>query len=425
MRFSASCLPGMEEILAGELQDIGATARETQRQAVSFEANDELMVACLTGLPSALRIYQEITRFSLSSQSDLYAKLDEVPWSRYLGLRQSFAIEVLESGGKAPGPLRFITLKAKDSLVDHFRSRNGGRPSVDRSRPDIRFLLLFDGKGAVLYRDAVGTPLSHRGYRLEHGGAPLNEALGWGLLNHMGFARMVAQGDTGILIDPMCGSGTIPIEAALHLLRMGVDQHISSAPEESSKREPRIGERTFMCFAWPDKGTRLQALYRKYAGQANAPISGALASSSETPSVSGRRWMIIAADSDQRVLEIAKKNARRAGVEAYIRFVHSEFSQLRDALESSDESLSEQLERESLEKILLMNPPYDRRLTLAESETGYKFIGDILKNNWKGWKAGVFSANKDALKRLGLRSERKVALKNGQLASSLHVYSLY
>ncbi len=484
MRISVSCLPGMEEILESELTAIGGKSLIKQRQAISFDGNDRMLLQCLTDLPSALRVYQEITEFRAASQQDLYRRLVTVAWERFLRNDQSFSIEVIESGGRAPGPVRYITLKAKDALVDRIRDKTGNRPSVDRNNPDIRFLIVFGSGGASLLRDASGAPLSQRGYRLRHSGAPLNEVLAWGLLNFSGFADAAANFTGGSLIDPMCGSGTISIEAALYVKRLGIPPHPvsseqegvlellngtnESSPDESmykesgsdglpmekkaladskprpataippgkiapSSKKPKAvliakksnesAGRDYMCFAWPDKGSRLRAMIK---GQINEPpqkkpdMGGTPSRSSDRPSC-----LIIASDIDQRAVSIARENARRAGVEEYIFFAVDNFIDLRSNLEKSEGRFADLLNPEADNGFIILNPPYDRRLTLDEDDRLYEAIGDCLKQDWKGYSAHVFSANKQALKQIGLRSEKRRSLKNGQLEASLHSFSLY
>jgi 23S rRNA G2445 N2-methylase RlmL len=455
MRLSASCLPGTEDLLRRELQDIGAGNVRPGRQAVNFEGNDELMLRALGELPSALRVYQEISEISASTQTDLYRSLRRVKWERYVTVDQSFSFEVIESGGRAPGPIRYITLKAKDALVDYFREEHGKRPSVDRGEADIRFLILFDRGGCRLYRDAAGRPLSQRGYRLRHAGAPLNEALAWALLNFSGFSDAAGSGD-GVLIDPMCGSGTIPIEAALHLKRLGVGPHPMTVAinesvaalngcqeaEADQPASPSSGKRSankailvkagsrngktrggeageYMCFSWADKGSRLRALHAKIIRE------GAVASGSGTRGAKAEPWLIIAGDLDPRAISIARENAARAGVQQYLAFVPGDFLDLRSRLSELVPQSAELPGKDGQRRIIILNPPYDKRLTLDADQELYARIGDCLKHDWKGYSAHVFSANRDALKQIGLRSEKRTALKNGPLQASLHSFSLY
>jgi 23S rRNA G2445 N2-methylase RlmL len=452
MRLSVSCLPGTEDLLENELAAIGVSGAQVRRQAVAFEGNDETMLRCLTELPSALRVYQEITSFTVRSQADLYRSLRKVKWDRFLRLDQSFSIEVIESGGKAPGPIRYITLKAKDALVDYFRETSGKRPSVDRGQADIHFLILFDRDGTRVYRDAAGRPLSQRGYRLRHAGAPLNEALAWALLNYSGFvAAADTTGTGGMLIDPMCGSGTIPIEAALLLKKLGIPPHplaariseeffrgatgpsgdtpspspspspakpsgailLKKADRSASRQSGGRGE-DYMCFSWPDKGSRLRGLF-----------AGLERGASHAGQGSTEPWLVLAGDIDQRALGIARENARRAGVEGYLAFFPGDFLTLRQRLDERYSAALQSPGKGDGNRILILNPPYDHRLTLDADSDLYRRIGDCLKNDWKGASAHIFSANRDALKQIGLRSERRVSLKNGPLQASLHSFSLY
>lgn len=475
MKLSASCLPGMEELLKEELQQIGAKDIQAGRQAVNFSGDEALLIRALNQLRSALRVFHVISRLPAERESGLYSALKKLPWKRYLGLNQSFAVQALESGGKAPASLRYITLKTKDIIVDSLRTKEGRRPSVDRNSPDISFTVLFQKDGALLLRDAAGTPLSQRGYRKDHAGAPLNEALAWGILRLAGFDPIKGP---GILIDPMCGSGTFSIEAARYLKDRGIppaalaategartagmkpdnsaenpkntaDEQMKTAETQTKsvetqhkstgailkkknilvkKKESSAG-RELMCHRWPDLGDYLIAASRSYShsfhSAAGASVKtqtshgGTPESSGETPAPpgEGKAWRLIASDLDAQAQEIAKRNARRAGVEEYIEFLQCDFHRLHEVLKLPAS--------ENLQRMMVLNPPYDIRLQVDDIRKFYSSLGDTMKQHWKGFGVHIFSANREGLKHVGLRPDTKKNLKNGQLNAGLYSYTLY
>lgn len=489
MKFSASCLPGMEELLTAELKELGADQISPGRQAVSFQGDTQMLLNALNQLRSALRVFHVISRLPHDSEGRLYAGLKKISWKKYLKISQNFAIQALESGGKAPASLRYITLKTKDIIVDSLRTPQGRRPSVDRNNPDISFTVLFQKNDALLLRDAAGTPLSQRGYRKDHTGAPLNEALAWGILRLSGF---YPRKGPGILIDPMCGSGTFSIEAARYLKDLGIPPHAApgkagenrtgaahpypkqTEPKQTEPKpaDPESGRlkpghqkasgaillkkkaaagRDFMCYRWPDVGEQLISASRKppspsvsLSSAAENRGGGSSAHTHSGPNTSGGSsspWRIIASDLDPRAIQIARRNASRAGVEEYIEFYQSDFHSLHESLH---ESLDLHESREQAEenagsrgreprepsdtaatRMMILNPPYDMRLQVDDARDFYSRLGDSMKRHWKGYKVHIFSANRDALKHVGLRPDTKLNLKNGQLNAGLYSYSLY
>ncbi|AHC15321.1 THUMP domain-containing class I SAM-dependent RNA methyltransferase [Salinispira pacifica] len=495
MKFSASCLPGMEELLTAELKELGADQISPGRQAVSFQGDTQMLLNALNQLRSALRVFHVISRLPHDSEGRLYAGLKKISWKKYLKISQNFAIQALESGGKAPASLRYITLKTKDIIVDSLRTPEGRRPSVDRNNPDISFTVLFQKNDALLLRDAAGTPLSQRGYRKDHTGAPLNEALAWGILRLSGF---YPRKGPGILVDPMCGSGTFSIEAARYLKDLGIPPHAVQGkagenrtgaarpdpeltdpkqpdlkqpdpkPADPTSTDPESGRpkpghkkasgailvkkkaaagRDFMCYRWPDVGEQLISASRKRPSPSVSSSSaaenrggGSSAQTQSGPNTSGGSsspWRIIASDLDPRAIQIARRNASRAGVEEYIEFYQSDFHSLHESLdlpgsrEQAEKNAGSQ-NREPGEpsataatRMMILNPPYDMRLQVDDARDFYSRLGDSMKRHWKGYKVHIFSANRDALKHVGLRPDTKLNLKNGQLNAGLYSYSLY
>lgn len=362
---------GFEELLAQELRDLGAQDVEVLRRAVSCTADKRLLYACNYQLRTALFVLIPIAEFNARNEDELYAGVKDIDWTEYLDLNQTFSISSTTFGDIFTHSY-YAGLKVKDAIVDGFREKHNKRPSVDTENPDVRIALHIAQDLCTLSLNTSGDTLSKRGYRARQVKAPINEALAAGIIKLTGWTP------DQTFFDPMCGSGTLPIEAALMATNTPAGK--------------------FRSFAFQKWHTFDAPLWQEVKGKADAEIS-------RTP------FYIRGADKNQGAIRIAEANAREAGFEKDIRF------ERKNVLNTSSKGG---------DGILIMNPPYGERLEDAdEMEAFYADLGTHLKHNYEGWDAWIFSGNLDALKCFGLRPSRKIKLFNGNIECSLRYFPLY
>ena len=364
---------GLEEILAQELRALGAARVTPANRAVTFEGDRTLLYRANYELRTALRILKPIYSFRIAGQSDLYRKLKQYDWARHLSNETTFAIDSAVHSRIFSNSL-YAALKTKDAIVDWFREKTGRRPSVDTERPDLRLHLHLADRECTISLDSSGESLHRRGYRTEASAAPLSEVLAAGLVLAAGW-----DGETPFL-DPMCGSGTIAIEAALIAGRIPPG---------------RLRER-FGFMGWPEFDEDLWQTVRANAQARSRPISDGL---------------ITAYDIDRRAIAISRANMGRAGLsETAIHWQATDFLQEQPPAES---------------RTIVMNPPFGERLQSANLNDFYKSIGDQLKQRYSGSTAWILSSNLEALKKVGLKPSRKLTVQNGPLECSFRRYDMY
>lgn len=371
----ATTFEGLEPILASEITALGYEVQQTFNRAVSFNGNLAEMYRANYWLRTALRILMPIDSFRANSERGLYYGIYDYDWSQWLNPDTTFAIETVV---KSPyfSHSHYVALKAKDAIVDQFRAKTGTRPSIARERPNLRIRIhIFHDEVRVLL-DSSDEPLNRRGYRIEAGEAPLNEILAAGMLHLSGWVEQAHLP----LVDPMCGSGTIPIEAAM--IANGI------APQHTRD--------WFGCMNWPNFDQNLWE--QRYTAPSNiilAPTSPA----------------IVASDIDSYTLSVAKNNADRAGVENYIDFTCCDF---------------ENTPLPQAPGFLITNPPYGQRLgEFDETAPLYERLGSWLKHKATDYNAWVISSNKIALRKIGLHPNKKLTLFNGPLECGFWGFELY
>lgn len=361
---------GLEPVLAEELKALGVPEVEILNRAVQFTGNQELLYKSNLYLRTALRVLKPIATFQARNERQLYEKVRDIRWSDYLTPDHTFAIDGT-SHGEVFTHSKYIALKAKDAIADQFRERNGRRPSVDTLDPDLRINLHVFDRSFTLSLDSSGLHLDRRGYRLSRTEAPINEVLAAGII------LMTGWDGHGDFIDPMCGSGTFAIEAAL------LARHI-----------PPGRGRSFVFEKWQDFDAVLWKKIR-LEGEANIrPFES----------------KILARDLDTKSLEMARQNAERAGVIKWIDFKRQDFLQS---------------EAPGRQGVVVMNPPYGERLAVEQIKAFYSDIGTHLKRHYAGYDAWIISSDIQALKLVGLRPSRKVQLFNGSLECRLCKFELY
>jgi len=362
---------GLEEVSAAELQQLGASEMHTQNRSVRFKGDQSVLYRANLHMRTALRILKPIHRFLAMNERALYRGVRAVDWSDYLDVDDTLAIDSVVNS-KYITHSKYAALKSKDAIVDQFRERTGRRPSVDVAAPTLRIHLHISGKYATVSLDSSGDSLHRRGYRLARQQAPINEALAAGLILLSGW-----KGDSD-LIDPMCGSGTFLIEAAML----------------ASKTPPGHLRQRFGFQSWKDFDRTLWQTVR----------TAAMAKIVKCP------VGIFGSDKSEHALKIARENIVRAGFDGTIKLSQQRF---------------EALQPRSSAGLLIMNPPYGERLNKDDVVQLYAAIGDKLKQSFSGFEAWILSANKEALKHVGLRPSKKYTVYNGGLECKFQKYALY
>jgi len=371
-RLTAKTLSGLEETLAGELTALGAADVWPGNRAVEFSGDKKLLYKINLWCRTATRILLPIAAFPADSSDRLYQGVANIDWAPYLDPDMTLAVDAIAIESSFDNSL-FVAQRVKDAIVDQFRKRNGKRPSVDADNPDLRINIHIHGDKATLSLDSSGGPLTRRGYRIEGGKAPLSEVLAAGIV------RLTEWDMASPLIDPMCGSGTIVIEAAMAARNIA----------------PGLLRKQFGFMRWKDYD---EAPYRQLVREARQAVKANLPVE------------IVGSDIDRHAIDEAKANARRAGVEGNIRFEVKPFDK-----QTPPPALG----------TVVMNPPYGERMAVKDIEAFYESLGDVLKQKYEGYTAFILSGNPDAAGHIGLRTSRKMKLFNGPLECRLLRFELY
>lgn len=372
MKLLAKTLFGLENVLAEEIKELGGLDVEILNRAVAFKGDKYMLYASNLQLRTALSILVPIANFNSRNENDLYKQALKIDWSEHLDLEKTFAISAV-TNSTIFSHSQYAAYKVKDAIVDQFRDKTGRRPNIDSKNPDIKINLHIDQFKVTLSLDSSGEPLNRRGYRQDANEAPLNEVLAAGMIN------MTSWNKSKDFIDPMCGSGTIAIEAALMAYNI--------APGKN---------RDFAFMNWPDFDEKL---WNDVKDQA---IKNEKDNFEHT---------IFASDKSKRSIDlITKRNIKRAGIEGKIDV------QVK-SLEKHDGTTTP--------SVIIMNPPYDERMREMEINNVYKMIGDNLKHKFEGSDAYVISSNSTALKNVGLKPSSRTKLFNGSLECRFNHFELY
>ena len=362
---------GFEEILAKELQQLGAQDVEIGTRAVSFKGDKGFMYKANLSLRTALKVLKPIYYFKATNDQNLYKGIQGIDWSKYLNEGQTFVIDTTIHSDNFKHS-QFVSQKAKDAIVDQFREKTGTRPSVDKDFPDLRINIHIDRDQCSVALDTSGASLHHRGYRTATNIAPINEVLAAGMLLLSGW-----DGSSDFL-DPMCGSGTILAEAAMIACNIPAN----------------INRKEFAFEKWNDWDNDLF----------DQIIDALMKRTREF------HHTIIGYDKAPSAVQKAKDNIINANLEDYVSIIQGDFF---DSKKENAGPLQ-----------LVFNPPYGERLNI-ELERFYREIGDTLKNNYPNTNAWFITANLEALKFVGLRPSRKIKLFNGSLEARLVKYEMY
>lgn len=364
---------GLEPVLAAELSGIGAEEIEIFNRAVSFKGTKETMYRANLELRTALRIFKPVYSFQARDEIELYRETKLFDWDKYLNPRTTFAINSTVHS-EYFNHENYVALKVKDAIVDQLRTVFGKRPDVDPIDPDLRLHVHVSGDKCTIELDSSGDSLHKRGYRVGQGIAPINEVLAAGMIMLTGWN---GQSD---FVDPMCGSGTLLMEAATIAYNIA----------------PGIKIPGFGFMKWRDWDKELWWKLVDDAKNREREFG----------------YKILGFDESPKAIKIAKDNIKNAELGWKILLKARSLEDLR---------------REDLTEggTVLINPPYGERLSDRDIERLYKTIGDCLKQNFDGYSVWIISSNKDALKQIGLRTSKKLTLHNGSLECKFHNYQIY
>ena len=361
---------GFETILAEELRALGAADVEIKNRLVEFSGDKGFMYKANYSLSTALRILKPIFSFSSRNEHQLYDHIKNFPWEEFLELDQTFIIDSTVHSDYFTHS-HYASLKVKDAIVDRFQDKFGRRPNIDKENPDIYFNLYISHDKVIVSLDSSGESLHKRGYKMEHGLAPINEVLGAGLLKIAGWDGK------GNFLDPMCGSGTLLAEAAFIACNI----------------PPQVHRKKFGFESWPDFDSELFEKIKEVRLERVQEFSG----------------KIVGYDIDPSMLAIAENNISEAGLEDFVEVFRKDF------LET---------EKDLFPVLIVFNPPYNERLE-SDNEVLYKAIGDTLKHNYPNTFAWFITSDLSAKKFVGLKPSKKVKVFNGKLECDFLRYDIY
>ena len=362
---------GFEEILAKELELLGAQEIKPGNRMVSFVGDLGFLYKANLSLRTALKILKPIHTGRVANEEALYQLFYDFTWADYLDVDSKFIIDSVVHGSIFTHS-QFASQKAKDGLVDQFRDRHNQRPNVDLNRPDLRINLHIQEDFCTISLDSSGASLHHRGYRTATNIAPLNEVLAAGLIQLSGW-----NGNTDFL-DPMCGSGTLVIEAAMFACNIPAN----------------INRKLFAFEKWTDWDADLFEKIQE----------------SQLKKIINPSIQIKGSDKSPSAIEKALINIKNTNLNDFVTIEKKDFFQL---------------EKENTEPLhLLTNPPYGERLD-GDINALYQGIGDAFKQSFPNTHAWIISSNMEAIKCIGLRPSRKIKLFNGKLETKLMYYPIY
>jgi putative N6-adenine-specific DNA methylase len=371
--YFATTSMGLERVLAGELKRLGARGVRPGGGGVSFRGDRALMMAACVSLRTAHRVLWMLGEFPCPTLDALYDGVRDVArWTGLMGPEHTLAVHAT-TRESAIGDTRILAMKTKDAIVDAIRDSVGTRPSVDRRDPDVRIHLRLSRDRAFIGLDAAGESLHVRGYRLEAGVAPLRETLAAGMLALLGWDG------SSTLVDAFCGSGTLPIEAALI----------------AGRRDPGLLGRRYGFERWPGhKPERLEALLDEAEARVR-PSSFSIRGYDTSAAAVAKGWA----------------NVERAQVQSRVTLTKADARQLRAP--------------DGAPGLLVGNPPYGERMGDAASLVPlYEELGRTLRRSFRGWRVGMLFADERHHAAMGLECKRTWRLRQGPLDITLYEYAV-
>ena len=366
----AKTFMGLEPVLAKELRELGAEDVQEGRRMVSFRGDKEMMYRANFQLHTAIRILKPIRHFKASSADDVYNEILKVDWSQYLDEGKTFTVDAVVFSEEFRHS-KFVSYKVKDAIVDQFREKTGKRPNISVANPDIRLNIHIAEDRCTLSLDSSGESLHRRGYRQESVEAPLNEVLAAGMILMTGW-----KGETDF-VDPMCGSGTLLIEAALIAHNMA----------------PGLFRKAYAFEKWPDFDADLfDRIYNDESQEREF------------------KHHIYGYDVDMKAVNTARLNVKAAGLTGSITVEQQDF---KDFMKPSGKS------------IMVTNPPYGERISTPDLLGTYRMIGERLKHEFTGNDAWILSYREECFDQIGLKPSIKIPLFNGSLECEFRKYQLF
>ena len=366
----AKTFMGLEPVLAKELTQLGANEVQIGRRMVSFMGDKEMMYRANFQLHTAIRILKPIKHFKALSADDVYREVQKIDWSEYIGLDKTFAVDSVVFSEEFRHS-KFVAYKVKDAIVDQFLEKTGKRPNISVANPDIRLNIHIAEDKCTLSLDSSGESLHRRGYRQESVEAPLNEVLAAGMILMTGW-----QGETDF-IDPMCGSGTLLVEAALIAHNMA----------------PGLFRKEYAFEKWPDFDSDLfDRIYNDDSSEREFTHH------------------IYGYDVDIKAVNTARLNVRAAGLLNDITVEEADFKNFTQPKEKS---------------IIVTNPPYGERISTPDLLGTYKMIGERLKHQFLNNDAWILSYREECFDQIGLKPSIKIPVYNGSLECEFRKYQIF
>lgn len=366
----AKTFMGLEPVLAKELTELGANNVQTGRRMVSFTGNKEMMYRANFQLHTAIRILKPIAHFKAKSADDVYEEVKKIDWTQYIGLEKTFAVDSVVFSEEFRHS-KFVSYKVKDAIVDQFREKTGKRPNISVANPDIRLNMHIAEDQCTLSLDSSGESLHRRGYRQESVEAPLNEVLAAGMILMTGW-----RGETDF-IDPMCGSGTLLIEAALIARNMA----------------PGLFRKEYAFEKWADFDKDLfDNIYNDDSNEREFAHK------------------IYGYDVDIKAVNTARLNVKAAGLTSDITVTEADFKNFTQPAEKS---------------IIVTNPPYGERISTPDLLGTYRMIGERLKHQFLNNDAWILSYREECFDQIGLKPSLKIPVYNGSLECEFRKYQIF
>ncbi len=366
----AKTFQGLEDVLAEELINLGADQVEIGRRAVAFAGDKELLYKANLHCRTALRILKPIFTFKATGTDEVYDKVKAMPWADILDVDQTFSIDAVVFSDNFRHS-KFLTYKVKDAIVDYFNEKYKKRPSVRLTNPDISLNIHVAGDKCTISLDSSGESLHKRGYRLDQTEAPLSEVLAAGMILKTGW-----RGETN-LVDPMCGSGTILIEAAMIALNI----------------PPGIHRKEFAFEKWKDFDEELfDKVYNDDSREKSFDFK------------------VYGSDISPLAIGIAEKNIKRAGLSKYIDLKVMPLQQITDVPDAG---------------VVVTNPPYGERISTRDLLGLYEMIGERMKHAFTGYKCWILSYREECFDKIALKPIRRISLMNGSLECEYRCYEIF
>lgn len=372
-QYFATVARGLESITAQELERLGAKQVRPDFTGVHFSGDRTLLYQVNLWARTVFRVLVTLREFPCPNADRLYTEVQKIDWKQYIQPHNTLAVNAT-GGNRQLNHTHFTALQVKNAIIDQQRRQFGQRSSVDTENPDLLINVHIYQDRCILSLDSSGGSLHRRGYRPAMGLAPLKETLAAALLD-------MAEWEPDLpFLDPLCGSGTLPLEASLKALNIA----------------PGLFRPEFAFEKWPDF---------------DQPLWTQLLDEAEESQIPQLKAPIMGSDKDAEILEQARINARQCQISDQIKFTQTDIKNLEAPADKG---------------VIICNPPYGERLgDAAELGDFYKLLGDVFKQRFKGWTAFVLTGNKELAKRVGLKAARRIPVYNGSIPCTLLKYELY